>query len=763
MQYDAFISYARQDGLEYAKRLEGDLIAAGLKSWRDQRDLDPDQDFTAELEQGIEKSARVICCVTPDTRRDNSFVRREIGYALAVHKPIVPLIFEGTIPPIHIINVTREDFTRVPWQQAFTSLLARLRREEQSADQPLTLPTDPFRSYLNALYLQIIDILKHTVFSEIALYSDETGDAAEKPNRIALPVGFWHAATDELPTEGRGSESFPNFGDAFSRYEGRVLLLGAPGAGKTTTLLAFARDRIAARLHDPSAPLPLLAPISTWDSIGQTPLPDWLASQVPMLDRDTIASQIAANKMLLMLDGLDELGRERVDQTGAFDPRKRFVAKLPASGPVIVTYRITDYADLGAQVNLSGVVTLQGLSDLQIREYLADLPALWQTLETDQDLRDLVRTPLLLAILARAYRNNASELRALSDLKTARGELREKIFDAYVRSRFVHEQRHGGAELSFSIDETYRLLGQVVIDGVEYLDGGHPEYGIGVSNSIQNRLGAQASSFVEQMRRLHLLISIPVTLRFIHLLLRDHFGFRYALAFLKSPDFKYSSRFVDEEYMFRKRILQFLAESGDERALEPLLEQQVGAYLDFPLCYSLRFADARVLLAHARTLLVDKGDPKYDFVSDAARDSIKVVAEKLGPSAAAQILASAVRSGPFDDRAAYVFALGFLKLADGLDAALWATRNEDPTVRGCAVYALAAIGRPEAADAIERLLSDEGEVGSWNAAPWHSYSVTRVKQIANAALTGDLTEPIRSDFPLELSNHMATRNLKEPK
>src|SRR5262249_44759863 len=151
-----------------------------------------------------------------------------------------------------------------------------------------------------------------------------------------------------------------------------------------------------------------------------------------------------------------------------FDPRKRFITYLPEDGPIIITCRDKEYADLGAQLALTGAVTLKELTDLQIHEYLADMPALWQTLETDQGLRDLVRTPLLLAILTRAYRDNASELRALSSLKAAPAALREKIFDAYVRNRFAHEQRHGDAELSFSIDETCRVLGKAVIDGVEY-------------------------------------------------------------------------------------------------------------------------------------------------------------------------------------------------------------------------------------------------------------------------------------------------------
>src|SRR5262249_24192332 len=163
-------------------------------------------------------------------------------------------------------------------------------------------------------------------------------------------------------------------------------LLGAPGAGKTTTLLAFARDRVAARLHDSRAPLPILVPISTWDSIGRTPLPDWIASQVPTLDRDTVASQVSGNNALLMLDGLDELGRERSDTDGRFDPRKRFITYLPEDGPIIITCRDKEYADLGAQLALTGAVTLKELTDLQIHEYLADMPALWQTLETDQGL-----------------------------------------------------------------------------------------------------------------------------------------------------------------------------------------------------------------------------------------------------------------------------------------------------------------------------------------------------------------------------------------
>lgn len=684
---------------------------------------------TSELEHGIDQSTQLVCCVTPDTRRGDSFVRREIAYAMAVNKPIVPIIFEDTLPPIHMINITREDFTHVPWQQAFTRLLARLRRGETSTNQQATPPADPFRSYLNALYQQIVDFLRATVFSEIALRSDESIGAIDRPRRTALPMAFWRTASDSLaPTLNGPPACFPSFASACATLGSRVLLLGDPGSGKTTTFFAFARDRVAARLHDSRLPLPLLAPISTWDSEKHTALPDWLAEQISMLDRDTIDSEIRAANALLLLDGLDELPSERTDKDGQhYNPRKKFIAQIPTVGAVTVACRVKDYAEIGAKIGLSGAVTLKGLSDDQIREYLAGMPVLWDALIADDGLRDVARTPLLLALLTRAYQHNASALGELGNLNVAPTRLRDRIFDAYVSSRFAHEQERANAELPFSVDDIYRILGAGVIDGVEYINAGHPEKGIQLEEAIRNRLAERATAFIEQMLRLNLLIRKDAQgLIFIHLLLRDHFGLRFALPFHDSPEFK-------ESWDFAYRTLQVLAESGDERALEPLL-QHVQPYIGFPLVYSLRVADPRVLLGYARSLSIDQGDAKYDVVSDGASESIKIVSEKLGASESARALSAAIGSAPPEERANYVFALGFLKLSEGLHAALAATQDEDPTVRACAIYALAAIGTPEAAQTVQRLLDDEHRVTrDWWLAPW--FTGQTVKYIAKRTLS----------------------------
>jgi len=753
MRYDVFISYARKDGSEYAERLDNGFVTAGLKAWRDRRDLDPDQDFTGELEEGIENSDSVICCITPDTHRNDSFVRREIGYALAVRKAIVPVIFEDTIPPIHIINVTREDFTHTLWPQAFANLLARLQRRPRADDQQYTVPSDPFRGYLNALYVQIIDLLKHTVFSEIALYSDETEGAVNKRIRTALPVGFWQGAA-ECRDETERSKSFRNFGEAFTVYGQRVLLLGDSGAGKTTTLLAFARDKVAERLHDPCAPLPIIAPVSTWNSNAQTPIYEWLATQVPMLNREVIASHLQDRTALLMLDGLDELGRERFESVDghnvAYDPRARFVGIVPEDGPVILSCRAKDYAEIGVQAALTGAVTLKPLSDAQIAEYLREVPYLHQAIAKDQELRDLVRTPLLLSIVTHAYKDNASSLTALSDLKAASGELRDRIFEDYVKSRFTHEQRHGNASLPFSIEEVYHVLGEAVLDGTEFELAGHTEYAIDLETAIKTHVGERIAIFVEEVTRLHLLISGPEQrLTFIHALLHDHFGFRYASKFLTSAEFGTS-----KDYNLRYRTLEFLAKSNDPRALEPLIEQ-LEPYIRFPLVYSLRVGDPRVLLAYARSLEVHDGDDRYDVICDVAPEGIRVVAEKLGRHTSALTLASAAQSATADSRAVYLYALAFLRLTEGLGTIVSATQDSDATVRGVAVWALGELGRHETLDVVERLLTDGHVVENWISwepsvksyynpwgygrfhFPWSSFpsSETRVNDLARATLT----------------------------
>ncbi|MBN2304048.1 MAG: TIR domain-containing protein, partial [Anaerolineae bacterium] len=326
IQYDAFISYARADGDDSASRLENALRPA-FKTWRDTRGIDPAKDFTAEIEMAIRASKFVVTCITPDTARADSFVRREIQWALTINKPVIVARFDAaTPPPIHVVNNTWVEFHK-DWDTALTHLTGILRKEPDDYDRPALPPetADPFRPYVQAVYEYIVRFLDQAVIRLIDLTSEATTDAvhtppAPVPARRGMMDQFFTAqglpspdsAGETAPTE--EITTFTKFADAFEHYSGRVLLLGAPGAGKTITLFSHARETITRRLADPSAPLPLLGLVATWNAREQTPLADWLAAGYEDLPREEVARIIDVGRALLLLDGLDELGSEQEEE-----------------------------------------------------------------------------------------------------------------------------------------------------------------------------------------------------------------------------------------------------------------------------------------------------------------------------------------------------------------------------------------------------------------------------------------------------------------
>ena len=70
---------------------------------------------------------------------------------------------------------------------------------------------------------------------------------------------------------------------------------------------------------------------------------------------------------------------------------------------MIISCRVKDYAEIGEKAALDGALTLQPLDDLQMRDYLQEMPNLWAVLEADSGMREMARTPLLLALFRYAF------------------------------------------------------------------------------------------------------------------------------------------------------------------------------------------------------------------------------------------------------------------------------------------------------------------------------------------------------------------------
>jgi len=92
-KYDIFLSYHRKDD-EWAKRLVDALSKQGVDVWYDEK-VKPGDSLRDKIEEGLRQSRQVAFIITPETARSN-WMALELGAALALKKPLIPIVAEGT-------------------------------------------------------------------------------------------------------------------------------------------------------------------------------------------------------------------------------------------------------------------------------------------------------------------------------------------------------------------------------------------------------------------------------------------------------------------------------------------------------------------------------------------------------------------------------------------------------------------------------------------------------------------------------------------
>jgi uncharacterized membrane protein len=220
--------------------------------------------------------------------------------------------------------------------------------------------------------------------------------------------------------------------EVFDRVEiaGKLLILGKPGAGKTTTLLELARALVRKAIDDPSEPMPFLLNLSSWKDPKRS-IKDWAISELVTkgVGSKIGAKWIAEKKVLPLFDGLDEVRSDL--QPACVSAINQFLSGEEQPLSIVVCSRREEYELYPEKLNLHGAIYLQELSDRQIESYLNEInrASLWQVLETDVALLDLVRQPLWLSITLEAYRK---ELAGQWEKLLSTQERLTFLLDAYV-------------------------------------------------------------------------------------------------------------------------------------------------------------------------------------------------------------------------------------------------------------------------------------------------------------------------------------------
>lgn len=338
-----------------------------------------------------------------------------------------------------------------------------------------------------------------------------------------LPIAFFEMLPNNEPA--REESTSTDFCALFNRYNGRVLLLGEPGSGKTITLMVFAKEYIAGRLNDVEQPFPLIAPIATWDKTS-TSLADWL-SKLTLLDKNQIEDVLTKGKAILLLDGLDELGgrSKKEEEDKIVDPREDFLHLIPANNKVLITCRTQEYQEVSSKAHLNGALTLQPLNDDQKRSYLKEFPGLVSLIESDNTLKELTQTPIILSLFTSAFAGLGEKTRVLFDLN--RGEVRDRIIGTYIKQRFEIEYRKLHSKIPFTLDQIYEVLGLVAMQDA----GGGGNQNIFRFEIFKEHLENNTSQFLELTTLLNILYwETDIIIRFSHMLIRDYFAFNYAQA-----------------------------------------------------------------------------------------------------------------------------------------------------------------------------------------------------------------------------------------
>lgn len=273
----------------------------------------------------------------------------------------------------------------------------------------------------------------------------------EDPAAVSYPWTIKEEATDEVLPQGKSIlEIFQEVGMGRS-----LLILGAPGSGKTTMLLELARELVERARQDDYEPIPVVLNLASWTE--KHTLSDWLVEQLNLIyyvPRKIAPSWINRDKMLLLLDGLDEVWEDRrwkcVEAINEFRKEHGLTS-------MAICCRQEEYKAIQKKLNFEGAISVQPLTANQIEEY-ADrfgnsLAGLRLFIAQDPILRELAETPLMLSIMALAYKDVRVEDLQLSDSLEQR---RDHLFDTYTQRMFERPAR--SAKAIFTKEHTLHYL-----------------------------------------------------------------------------------------------------------------------------------------------------------------------------------------------------------------------------------------------------------------------------------------------------------------
>ncbi|MEP7304039.1 MAG: TIR domain-containing protein [Acidobacteriota bacterium] len=425
-----FVCYAREDS-EFVRRLTAELSARASRTWVD-TELAPGADWDRSIDERLRTCANLLIVLSPAAVA-SAEVRGELRTALNLAKPIVPVLYQACDIPRQLQTVQYLDFTSANSDDAaWDALAAALLSVSDDTPQGRHRPDRPAGRDLRNRQDFLADV-KSEAAGRLAqsIHGGMLNVLKEKqPDQVTRrwdpDVRIPHQPRAPLAPEVRIVQLFDD-----ESVGGRLLILGAPGSGKTTALLELAQALLERAEKDTSEPMPVLCNLSSWRKDGHD-LAEWLVDHLKTKYGVRMAcgrAWLAERQLVPLFDGLDEVAPEH--QEPCVESINRFQQDYRPPH-LVVCCRLAEYENYQIKLQLNGAVRLLPLEDEQIRQYLvqAESPALWDGIRGDEKTIELARTPLLLRIITVAYEEMPAE-----DWQrvTPASERQARLFDVYIR------------------------------------------------------------------------------------------------------------------------------------------------------------------------------------------------------------------------------------------------------------------------------------------------------------------------------------------